>query len=174
MAMQTSKESKQEVDPDNKFIADELEGMFSKFESSNKKGYSNLADKWKRKGSFSSEDTNTNQEQSSKYLGEKAKKLSHEEEIERQQLERKKLQQYNEKNDRNKSLLDQHKERKNRDRDEVGKGGKRERKEFDRSKDLRSVGSMKNSDKAFNTLSGKVASEQGLLSSRFGSSGKFL
>ena len=85
--MVKKKEEKEERDPDNNFIANELENMFDKFQSKKSKGYSKLNDKWKRKDSFSSFDDESGDEcgpeapGSKKYLGEKVQKLTREQEL---------------------------------------------------------------------------------------------
>ena len=50
--------------------------------------------------------------------------------------------------------------------------GQKDRRDFDRTKDLRSSTSMKNSKKAFDVLTGQ--SGEGTLNKRFGGTGKFL
>ena len=128
-------------DPANNFIANELENMFSRLDDRKNKGYSKLGNKWKRKDSFSSYDDDENEEcgpeapGSKKYLGEKVRKLTREQEVQRQKQQRDEFNDYNEKHDRSKPLLELHKENKDQKKRE---GHKSERREFDRTKDLMS------------------------------------
>lgn len=66
---------------------------------------------------------------------------------------------------RDKSLLEVHKENKG--------NSKKDRKEFDRERDLRSRKSFENSKKTYDVLTGKQDTA-GTLNKRFGGQGKFL
>lgn len=133
-------------------IANEFESMFA----TSKGGHSNLK-KWKRndpKAASSSED-----EDDREYLGHQEKKLSKEEEAQRQIRMREQFQEYNKEHNREMSLFEQHKQNKT----SHAKGGKPKiRKEFDRNKDLM----------VFDSRS-KMGDSQGL-EKKFGKQGKFL
>ena len=83
--------------------------MFSKI---GKKGHNKLKSKWNKQEEYDSEDSEDEEagpQLPSKYLGEKIKKLSKEEEAERQIKQRELFKKLNEKNDRTQSLTELHK-----------------------------------------------------------------
>mmetsp|Transcript_10086 Transcript_10086/g.17013 ORF Transcript_10086/g.17013 Transcript_10086/m.17013 type:complete len:407 (-) Transcript_10086:16-1236(-) len=122
-------------------IAGELESLFGKFDKK-QKAYSNLKSKWAKRprdGSSSSDSEGEvgpavpDEYKRVKYLGEAPVKLTREQREKRQVEQQRQVDVYNEKHQRTQSLLEAHKEKMEEER----AGGKRDRAEFDRSKDLK-------------------------------------
>lgn len=138
---------KEDQDENSKMIADELEAMFAGTKNGGEK-HSNLK-KWKRMDKADRDEAGpaAPRELNSdiQYLGEE---FSDDDDEARNQKQKKKYDELQEKNGgRGKSLMELHKESKGNSTHH-----KKERKEFDRSKDLRGSMNLSNSSKSMEML----------------------